>query len=270
MQILKSLLGLALAAGLLPAPARAAPVLEYGFAAFITIDAGAAHWHTNVVESGTVLTSGVISQGVNDNAGGGAQAALTSAYASVGSLGGKVLAVASGNPLHAGQGFDDLSWYVDFLVTGTPGTKVSYLLGASLDGVTAGAGQGYSGAVQATTLVGGTLLADWTFNVLTNPGPFDQLAVALYEFDVGTVVRFNSRMTVGARADREATVEADAFTTSAFYVDVLTPGGGYLAGGGVVFPNLPAPAGVPEPPSVALLGAALLLAGLTRARRRGG
>lgn len=250
-------------------PARAAPVLDYGYSAFASIDAGRAHWHVNLGRTGSETTTGPIDQAVADNAGGGGQAALTSAYASVGSMGGRVRASTAGAIPFSAQGFDDLSWYTDFLVTGTPGTKVSYLFGTALDGATAFGlshpSGTYSGAVHSTTFVGGTLLADLDFNVLVNPGPFDVLAVRGFEFDVGTVVRLSSRLTVGAHADIESLVEADAFNTSRFFVDVLTPGGGYLAGGDVVFPNLPvAPLPVPAPATTMLIGAGLLAA----ARRR--
>jgi len=87
------------------------------------------------------------------------------------------------------------------------------------------------GGVGSTTFVAGIPLADWHLDSVANPGPFDLFAAAVHGFDVGSVVRLSSRLTVGARAEQDAaTAESNAFNSSVFYVDVLTPGGG------VVFP----------------------------------
>lgn len=260
----RSILSVTMLAAALALPARAAPVLDYGSAAFLALDAGGSHWFVNAGGAG-VTDTGLITQGISDTARGGAQVASTSAYASVGALGAASFALSSGALLEGAQASNDLSWYTDFLVTGTPGTKVAYTFAAALDGFTAVGGLppplGSAGSrVIATTLVAGFLLADWDFNTLASPGPFDELALATYEFDVGTVIRLGSRMTLFARAEFEATADADALHTSKLYVDVLTPGGGYIAGGDVVFPTLPqATVPVPEPPTVGLLALGLAL-----------
>jgi len=261
---LGSFITLVLLAGAMALPARAAPVLDYGVGAFVFVDAGGSHWFTNAGGAG-VTDTGLITQSVSDTARGGAQLASTSAYANLGWLGGKVLASTSGALLETAQGSDDLSWYTDFLVTGTPGTRVAYTFATSLDGFIAGSGMAYSNRVASTTFVAGMLLADWTFFAF--PGDptllIDEFASASYEFDVGTVIRLGSRLGVSAHADIEASIGANAFDTAKFYVDVLTPGGGYVAGGGVVFPTLPR-AAVPEPSAAGLLALALALLGWSR------
>lgn len=247
------------------ASARAAPVLDFGVGAFVSLDAGGAHWFTD--RSGPVTDSGVIIQTVSDTALGGSQVATTSAYASLGALGGMVTASTGGALLASAQGFDDLSWYSDLLVTGIPGTKVRLRFGSSLEGMLSAGGPvyaAYSGGVRSTAFVGGVPLADWAFDVLTSPGSFDVLAFGDFEYDVGSIVRISTRMTVGAHADIESSVTADAFHTSQFYVDVLTPGGSYVAGGGVIFPHLPGVGVVPEPGSLALM----LMVGLVAVRAR--
>lgn len=256
----RTLVAWALAAcGAAALPVHADPVLDWGLSAFVALDAGDAHWFDNFVEWGTVTSSPLFDHAVSDGVGGGAQAAQTTAYARIGSLGGKVLAsCSSGYILSAGQGSDDLQWVTDLLVTGTPGTPVSFLFATQLDGVFTTGGSHAGGGVGATTYVAGIPLADWHLDSIANPGPFNRSASAVYTFDVGTVVRLSSRLTVMARAEQDnAVAETNALDTSAFFVDVLTPGGGYVTGGGVVFANVPA---VPEPASALLfaLGAALL------------
>ncbi|MBI3678906.1 MAG: PEP-CTERM sorting domain-containing protein [Acidobacteria bacterium] len=211
------------------------------------------------------ITTGVITLAVADNAGGGGQSAFTSAYASIGSLGGKVQR-STNTVLQAGQGFNDLNWATDFIVNGPPGSTVSFQFSHSLDGFTAAAGQGYSGDVHSTIFVGADILGDFDFNLLINPGPFSVLLSRVYTFNAGDTVRLVGRMTVGGRADRFATVDINAFNTSMLYVDVLTQGGGYTTDAGVVFPTL---ASVPEPAtwSLVLFGAVLVIAGRGVARR---
>jgi hypothetical protein len=218
-----------------------------------------------------VADTSLITQGVSDTARGGAQIASTSAYARLGSLGGNVLASTHGALLETAQGSNDLTWYTDFLVTGAAGTKVAYTFGTSFDALITPAGERAGGRVHATTFVAGVPLADWVLSASTfdGSGLIDQFAMATYEFDVGTVIRLGGRLGVSAHADIEGSVESDALHTSSFYVDVLTPGGGYVAGGGVVFPTLP-PA-VPEPSAAGLLAVGLVLLGWMRNRpwRRG-
>lgn len=262
------LLGWALAACAAATPAHADPVLDYGITAYLSLDAGDAHWFTNFVEWGTVTTSPLFNQAVADDVGGGAQAAQTTAQARIGQLGGKVQASSSGYILSAGQGADDLLWATDLLVTGAPGTQVSFLFATRLDGYFTTSGSHAGGSVGSTTYVGGVPLADWHLDSLANPGAFHLQASAVQSFEVGTVLRLSSRLTVGARGEQDnASALSNALDTSMFYVDVLTPGGGYLTGGGVVFANVPA---VPEPPAAWLfaLGAALL-GGVARCRKRG-
>jgi hypothetical protein len=254
-------------AGSIAWPARAAVALDYGVGAFMFVDAGGSHWFTNAGGAG-VTDTGLITQGVSDTARGGAQIASTSAYASLGSLGGHVLASSSGTVLEGAQGSNDLSWYTDFLVTGTPGTRVAYVFAASLEGLVAGAGTSYGGVVRSTTFVAGVPLADWALSTLDpGPGPFDEFALATLEFDVGTVIRIASRLGLSARAEIDATAEADALHTSSFYVDVITPCGGYVAGADAVFPHVPV-AAVPEAPTTALLAVALALLGWSRSMSR--
>lgn len=260
---------LLLVAALAP-PARAAPVLDYGTGAFVFVDAGSSHWFTNAGGAG-VLDTGLITQSVGDTARGGVQAASTSAYASVGSLGGNVVASSAGTLLESAQGSNDLSWYADLLVTGIPGTKVAYTFGAGFDARITPAGEKAGGRVQATTFVAGHLLADWVLLASTfiGPGAMSEFAAATFEFDVGTVIRLGSRLGITGQAEIEGTVESDALHTSRFYVDVLTPGGGYVAGGGVVFPTLPQ-VSLPAPPTAALLATALALLAWRRAAARPG
>lgn len=253
-------------------PARAAPTLEYGTSAYLALDAGSSHWFVNAGGAG-VTDTGLITQAISDNARGGAQAASTSGYASIGALGAAGSALSSGSFVEGGQAGDDLSWYTDVLVTGTPGTRVAYTFATTLDGFVAVGGlpppSGSAGSrVTATTFVAGNELANWDFSTLLSPGPFSELALATYEFDVGTVFRVGSRLTLFARAEYFATAEADALRASRFFVDVLTPGGGYVAGGGVVFPTLPG-AAVPEPAALWLVAIALLVvAALSRPAMR--
>lgn len=249
-----------LAALVMPAtPARAVPVLDHGVGAFVFVDAGSAHWFVNAGGAG-VSDTGLITQGVSDTARGGAQIASTSAYASLGALGGAVLASTNGALLETAQGSNDLSWYADLLVTGVPGTKVAFTFGAGFEAAVNPGGERTGGRVQATTFVGGIALADWVLLASSFDGPavVSQLAMATYAFDVGSVVRLAGRLGVSAHADIEGSVQADALHTSRFYVDVLTPGGGYVAGGGVVFATLPV-AAVPEPPAALLLALGLAL-----------
>jgi hypothetical protein len=226
--------------------------------AYVSVDAGGA---TDFVSVSDSLSTGVITKAVTDNAGGGLQTASTSAYADIGVMGGRVQG-STNVILVAGQGFNDLNWYTDFQVTGAPGTQVAYLMSAALDGYTFGAGQNYSGRVTSTAYVWGSLLADYFFDLLVNPGPFSVLTSQIFIFDVGTTIRLSSRMTVMGRADQVAVVDVNAFSTSRFYVDVLTPGGGYTTDAGIQFPALTS---IPEP---ATWGLCLIAAGLVQCGRR--
>ncbi len=251
------------------APLACAQVLDWGAQATLALDAGSVHWFSDQGGAHTTAT-GLVTQAVSDHVGGGAQAASTSAYASIGALGGVVHAEAGAFALSSGQGSNDLSWYADLLITGTPGTRVALAFGTRFEGALSGAGLGQGSGAWATTWVAGVPLADWRYQSVIATGPFDVFTSQVQEFDVGTVVRVASRLTVVARAEGlELTTSwatADALNTSAFYVDVLTPGGGYVAGGGVVFQPLSA---VPEPAPAGLLLVALpLVAGLLGRRRR--
>lgn len=249
------------------APARAQVVLDWSVDASLSLDAGAQHWFVNL-GGPQVAGTGLVTQAVSDTVGGGAQAAVTSAYASLGTMGGLVHAEAGAFALSSGQGFNDLSWSTDLLITGTPGTRVALLMGAHLEGELTGSGLGQGSSVSATTWVANAPLADWRFQSVIAPGPFDAFTSRVYEFDVGSVVRVTSRLTVAARAEglelTTSSATANALNTSTFHVDVLTPGGGYIAGGGVVFQPLSA---VPEPAAAWLLAAALPLLLLRRRRR---
>ncbi|NRF71467.1 PEP-CTERM sorting domain-containing protein [Aquincola sp. S2] len=255
-------------------PARAAPVLDLGVAAYLALDAGNAHWFVNLADAGPTAGTGLVTQGIADTKGGGAQTASTSAYASVGALGGRGLTYTSG-AFHSAQAADDLSWYADLLITGTPGEKVTLQFATTLDGFVAGSGFGpgsaFGGGVTSRTFVAGNVLADWSFasGFGTPALLIDELALVAYEFDVGSVIRVASRLTVLSHAHIESAVETNALDTSTFFVDVLTPGGGYVAGGGFVFPTLP-PATVPEPAPVLLLALAAMAAASASRRARQG
>jgi hypothetical protein len=228
-------------ASLLSPPVSAATIYAY-----LSADAGSASDFRNVSTDGS--TTGIITLNVGDTAGGGSQTAVTSGYATVGALGGRVLASTS-TILQAGQGFNDLNWATDFFVNGAAGSTVSFLFSHSLDGYMTGTGANYSGLVNSTVHVGGTLLGDFKFDVLVKPGPFSALASQVYTFSAGDIIHLSGRMTVSGRADQTASVDINAFNTAAFYVDVLTPGAGYTTDAGVAFPTLTS---VPEPPTFIL------------------
>lgn len=249
--------------------ASAVPI--YGVSAFVFTDAGNAHTFQNVQFDpvANVATTGVITQALADNAFFGAQSAATSAYASVGALGGKVQAFSAfGSSPSSAQAADDLSWYFDWTPTGIAGTKVQVQFSQLFEGSVAGAGRddrGYSGGTRSTTFIANSLFGDFDFNAAVNPGPFSVLVSKVYEFDVGQVVRLGSRLTVGGHAELDSTILVDAFNTSKFFIDVLTPGAGYNSSD-FLFPTLltgpeptpgPTPVMVSEPSSLALFGLAL-------------
>jgi hypothetical protein len=245
----------------------------YGGSAYVASDAGRTHTHQNAAfdsDSGTT-TTGVITQSLADNHNFGAQAAATSAYASVGALGGKVQASStSGSSPSAAQAFDDLSWYFDWKPTGAAGSTVKVQFSQLYEGSVVGSGSGYSGGTHSTTFVGGGLFGDFDFNALVNPGPFSILVSKVYDFTVGDVVRLSSRLTVAGRAELTSAVDVDAFNTSKWFIDVLTPGAGYNSAD-FLFPTLlappdPNPVPVPEPASLAMFGAALVVAAIGRFR----
>lgn len=266
MTLLRSIAAFALLAAIGLLPARAAPVLELGVTASLFADAGDTHWFVNLADTGPAAGTGTVTQAISDHWLGGAQSAATSAYASLGALGGVAQASSTGTLLSGGQAGDDLGWTADLLITGSPGEKVTLRFASSLDGFVAGGATGpsssWGGAVTSRTFVGGNLLADWNFSTLVDSDGFvfDEFATADYTFDVGSVVRVASRMTVMAQAEFEASVETNAINTSRFFVDVLTPGGGYQAAGDFRFAALPA-AAVPEPPTPLLVAIAIVVLG---------
>jgi hypothetical protein len=277
------------AAALLAWSELANSVPIYGVSAYVATDAGNAHTFENVPFDtiGNVATTGVITQALADNAFGGGQSAMTSAYASIGSLGGKILAESTfGSSPSSAQAFNDLSWYFDWKPTGAPGSKVVAQFSQLFEGSVAGAGlddRGFSGGTHATAFVGGSLLSDADFNVLVNPGPFSVLVSKTFEFTVGEIVRLNSRLTVGAHAELTSNISVDAFNTSKFFIDVLTPGAGYNTEdfrfatllpspdpGGDPDPGPgPTPTPVSEPPALLLLVFAIAATGLATRGRLG-
>lgn len=251
---------------------NAAPI--YGGDAFVRTYAGGSQTHQNVSFDSTsaVPSTGVITQALADNRYGSAETAMTSAYASLGSLGGKVKVSSTlGSSPDSAGAFDDLSWYYYWKPKGVPGSVVQAQFSVLYEGVVAGAGTGSSGGTRSTSYVGSSLLGDFDFNLLVNPGPFSVLVSKIYEFNVGDVVLLTSRLTVGGAAELNSSADVDAFNTSKFFIDMLTPGSSYNVED-YAFPTLlepvPTPTPAPEPSSLALFSAGIVSLALMPLRRR--
>lgn len=258
----RSVITVALLLCVMSSPALGA---SFGVNLFVSVDAGSAY---NFVSfSDQTVTSGVHTRAVADNYFGGAQYAAASAYASIGALGGTLQTYSADTLLAHGQATNDLTWYTNFRVTGAPGTQVQFQFANGVDAVIAAAGQSYSTVLYANSFVGGVPL----FEVLYQAGgPFSLLTSGLFTFNVGDEIMLSSRLALSGVAAIEASVDIDALHTSKFYVDVLTPGGGYVTDAGVVFHTLqsppPEPTPVPEPATLGLFGVTSLLAAAAKRR----
>lgn len=238
----------------------------YGVSAYVATDAGGAHDFVNFPYDTTanVATTGVITQALSDNAYFGAQSAAISAYATIGALGGKAQAFsASGSSPSSAQTFADLNWYFNWIPKGTPGSKVQVQFSQLFEGVVTA-----NGRSQALTTTRASTSKFGVFNDLQfsslSPGPFSILVSKIYEFDVGELVVLGSRMTIAARAELDGSGYVDAFNSSKFYIDMLTPGTSY----NVEDYRFPTLTPIPEPSALFLMSAGMASIGLFPPCRR--
>ncbi len=147
------------------------------------------------------------------------------------------------------------AWWDDtFTVTGTPGTQVTFNVGMQLhDALSAIKYPGYPdnlGAQAVADLSGIGVFAGLSIHDDASLPAANTTVWNVVTYNVGTILEMGGYLSTDATA-QGGTATADAFSTARFAIDILTPGGGYTAESGMVFPTSFI---VPEPSTFVMLG----------------